>query len=137
LDYVFNIPPGQVVGSDAYFELSYGHSSLLNYSRSGIVVLLNGAPIGSVAFSATTATIASNSAKFALPPAIAHTGRNTIEVRVNLIPQDVCTQPNLNGNYANIWSGSTLHLPFAAVALLGNSKLDLAKYRRLLITIQL
>jgi hypothetical protein len=128
LNYVFNIPPGQVVGSDAYFQLLYGHSSLLNYSRSGIVVLLNGEPIGSVAFNATTASIASNSAKFAIPPAIAHTGRNTIEVRVNLIPQDVCTQPNLNGNYANIWSGSTLHLPLAAVALLGNSKLDLVKY---------
>ena len=128
LDYIFNIPPGQVVGSDAYFELLYGHSSLLNYSRSGIVVLLNGEPIGSVAFSATTAAIASNSAKFAIPPAIAHTGRNTIEVRANLIPQDICTQPNLNGNYANIWSGSTLHLPLTAATLLGNSKLDLAKY---------
>jgi hypothetical protein len=128
LDYIFYIPPGQVVGNDAYFELLYGHSSLLNYSRSGIVVLLNGEPIGSVTFSATTATIASNSAKFTIPPAIAHAGRNTIEVRVSLIPQDICTQPNLYGNYANIWDGSTLHLPLSPATIPGNSKFDLADY---------
>jgi hypothetical protein len=129
INYSFYIPPGQTLGPDAYFELQYGHSALLNYSRSGIVVLLNGQPIGSVAFNATTAGVSINSAKFTIPSAVAHAGKNNIEIRVNMIPLDLCTQPNLSGTYTNIWPGSTLHLPLSATTLGAvETNFDLSNY---------
>lgn len=126
--YSFYVPAGQSLGPDAYFELLYGHSALLNFARSGIVVRLNGQPIGSVAFTAATAAIASNSVKFTIPPAVVHTGRNSIEVRINMVPVDKCTQPNLSGTYTNIWPGSNLHLPFALSTISTVSNFDLGNY---------
>ena len=128
VDYSFYIPPGQTLGTGAYFELLYGHSALVNYARSGIVVVINGSPIGSVAFSDATASTAVNSTKFTIPPAVVHTGTNTIEVRINMIPVDRCTQPNLSGTYANIWPESNLHLPLALTTINTVSNFDLATY---------
>ncbi len=126
--YSFYIPPGQILGADAYFQLLYGHSALLNYARSGLVVLLNGQPIGSAAFTAETANTAVNSAKFTISPELVHAGRNNIEVRVSMIPQDLCTSPNLSGTYANLWAGSTLHLPLTTTVIGSNAAFDLTNY---------
>ena len=54
--YNFYIPPDKILGADAYFELVYGNSALLDYGRSGLVIQVNGQPIGSVRFSDTSAS---------------------------------------------------------------------------------
>lgn len=109
--YNFYIPPGQVVSSDAFFELVMGHSALLDYERSGLVILLNNQPIGSVRFTDVTASTANNIIQIPIPPAAILTGNNRLDVTAALYPIYNCSAPNFSDLYAVIWPESRLHLP--------------------------
>src|SRR5688572_15548572 len=109
--YNFYIPPDRILGSDAYFELVYGNSALLDYGRSGLVIQVNGQPVGSVRFSDTTASRTMNRVQINIPPSTVVSGANRLEVISSLQPIDNCSVPNLRGMWANIWSDSRLHLP--------------------------
>jgi hypothetical protein len=111
VSYDFYIPPDRILGADAYFELVYGNSALLNYGRSGLVIQVNGQPVGSVRFSDTTASRTMNRVQINIPPSTVVSGANRLEVISSLQPVDNCSVPNLRGMWANIWSESRLHLP--------------------------
>lgn len=116
--YTFNIPTGYTVTSDAYFDLIYGNSALLDFKRSGIIVRLNNRPIGSVLMSADTARLATNTSRITIPAAAITTGRNVLDITSNLFPIDDCTPPGVNqGIWANIWPESFLHLPLTTVSV--------------------
>ena len=108
----FHVPPDQILGPDAYFELVYGNSALLNYGRSGLVVQVNNQPIGSVRFSDVTANQAMNRLKISIPSSVIVSGSNKLDIISSLQPIDTCSLPNLRGLWANVWSDSRLHLPF-------------------------
>ena len=65
------------VNPDAYFEIVYGHSSLMDYNSSQIALLLNGQPIGSVRMNDTTASLPTNQLKIMIPPAAIKPGDNS------------------------------------------------------------
>src|SRR5215216_6158543 len=109
--YNFFIPPDRILGADAYFELVYGNSALLDYGRSGLVIQVNGQPIGSVRFSDTTASRTMNRVQINIPPSTVVAGANQLEIISSLQPIDNCSVPNLRGMWTNIWSDSRLHLP--------------------------
>ncbi|MHB8776919.1 MAG: cellulose biosynthesis cyclic di-GMP-binding regulatory protein BcsB [Anaerolineales bacterium] len=126
--YKFYIPPGQTITKNAYFELQYGHSALLQYDRAGIVVSVNGKPIGSISLTEESAHQAVNLARFSIPPSAVLTGNNSLELNVSLIPVDRCINPNLNGIYANIWPESSLHLPLENAVTNPTANYDLISY---------
>jgi len=126
--YRFYMPSGQTVSPSAYFDLVYGHSALLNYSRSGLVVLINGQPIGSVRMSDATAANANNHVQFNIPASVILPGYNRIEVRANLIPNDACTNPQLDGLWVTIWPDSNLHMPVTPAQVSTLSNVDLSAY---------
>jgi len=127
-DYKFYIPPGKTITKDAYFELQFGHSSLLQYDRAGIVVSVNGKPIGSISLTEATARQAVNQVRFSIPPLVVLTGNNSLEIKVSLIPVDKCISPDLNGVYANIWPESNLHLPLVQTVASPMANYDLISY---------
>jgi hypothetical protein len=114
--YTFNLLPGWVPGPDSSFDLVFGHSALLNYDRSGISIILNDKPIGSVRLSDVTAAKSTNKATINLPANAVVPGKNRLDVRVNQIPHDDCTPPNMRGLWVNIWPESLLHLPVTRAA---------------------
>lgn len=126
--YSFYLPSGNSLSTDAYFELAFGHSALLDYNVSGLVVLLNSQPIGSVRFDDVSADQAINRVRIAIPPSVALPGDNRLEVRASLEPLDNCTDPNLRGLWAVIWPDSRLHLPFTSTQLNTQLALDLSAY---------
>lgn len=126
--YNFFVPSGSVLSTDAYFELAFGHSALLNYNTSGLVVSLNSRPIGSVRFSDVSAGQAINRIRISIPPSEVIPGDNRIDIRASLEPLDNCTDPNLGGLWAVIWPDSQLHLPVVSSALNTTSALDLSIY---------
>lgn len=126
--YTFNIPPGSTVSPDAYFDLVYAHSSLLNYDRSGIVVLLNNRPIGSLRLSDTTADQPTNHFRFVIPPSAVVPGRNQLEISTSSVPIDDCTPPGVTNLWFNIWPQSTFHLPLDVAVFNPTAKVDLAQY---------
>lgn len=111
VSYNFYIPPGQTVTNEAFFELVMGHSALLNFDRSGIVVSLNGQPIGSVRFTEATASKANNLTQITIPPAAVLTGNNRLDVTAALYPIYDCSAPNFDDLYAVVWPESRFHLP--------------------------
>ena len=126
--YRFYLPPGLTTDSSASFKLIFGHSSLLNYSRSGLVILVNGQPIGSVRFSDQTAAVANNEVQFNLPATAVVPGYNRLEIKATLFPVDACTDPRLDGLWATIWPESTLHLPLSPAQVAPLSQVDLSAY---------
>jgi len=55
IDYYFQVPYGWQLTNDAFLELYFSHSQLLDYEDSGLTVLLNKQPLISIAFSEETA----------------------------------------------------------------------------------
>jgi len=109
--YEFNIPVGMGVSPESYFELVYGHSALIDYDSSQIVIILNNQPIGSVRMSDATASLPTNKEKIMIPPSIVSTGNNYLVIQVYLVPLDECIPPDIQGLWVNIWPESTLHMP--------------------------
>ena len=124
----FYIPSGSSLSADAYLELAFGHSALLVYNVSGLVVLLNNQPVGSVRFDEASAGQAINRTRIGIPSSVAIPGNNRLEIRANLEPLDNCTDPSLRGLWAEIWPESRLHLPFTSVQLNTSFALDLTAY---------
>ncbi len=126
--YFFNVPPGWTVDSDARFELVFGHSALLDYDTSGIVVLINGKPVGSVRLDDATANISTNKALITIPVSAVVPGKNRLDVRVNLVQRDICAPQNMRGLFINIWPESTLHLPLGLALINPVTSLGLDSY---------
>jgi len=124
----FYIPHGTVISSDAYFELIYGHSSLLDYDRSGLVALVNGQPIGSVRLDDGSAAIATNRKIINIPPSALLPGNNVLEIESNLQAIDPCSVPNLRGLWLSIWDDSLLHLPANESFFNTPNEIDLSAY---------
>ena len=127
-EYIFYVPAGSFISSDAYFELAYAHSALLNMNLSGLVVTLNGQPIGSVQFTDVRATEVINTTRFSIPQTLVLPGANRIGIRVSLEPLDYCSDPSLESLFANIWPQSRLFIPFTSAQIDITSRLDLSNY---------
>jgi len=109
--YGFQVPFGWTIAEDAYFELVYGHSALIDFDQSGIIVMLNGIPIGSVRFDLETAKNAINRVKIDIPQSAILPGANRLEVQAYIYPEDFCTPPGTQVLWINIWNDSVLGVP--------------------------
>lgn len=105
----FELPAGISVGADAYLELVFNHSQLIDYLRSGIVVRVNGVAVGSVRLSDTTAGV--SSVRMILPPTALRTGVNQLDFQVDLVPRDVCADPRRGSLWVTIFPTTNLYLP--------------------------
>lgn len=126
--YIFQIPPGWTVTNDAYFELVFGNSALVDFEQSGITVLLNGRPIGSVRLDAETAKNSYNRAKMMLPEFAILPGTNRLEVQITLFPSDFCAPPDIRGLWATVWNESVLNTPIVQQPIDFTTTLGLADY---------
>jgi len=125
--YEFYIPPGQTVSEDAYLDLNYSHSALLDFNTSGMSIILNGRVISSIKFSETTAQL--NKTQIKLPPTAFIQGTNQLQMQVQLIPQDNCTDlTTFVSTWASIFSDSTLHLPLVQDTTSAEISLNLNNY---------
>ena len=123
----FSVPANYVATSDAYFELFYTHSALVNYERSGLAVTLNDELIGSVRFTEESTSLAS--VQIVLPHTAIRTGQNQLafESRLEPISSD-CRRFTDAGVWLSIRPESTLHLPLAPGEISRVNTLKLNKY---------
>lgn len=128
VSYTFYIPPGQTATADAHFELMFGHSALIDFERSGLVVNINSQPIGSVRLTQETAAESINIAQFSIPPSVLVPGNNRIDIIATLQPFSNCNPPDFSALWLNIWPESNLHLPLTTPQINLLSALDLSKY---------
>jgi len=103
----FHLPDGYRVKSDAFFEIDFVHSALLEYASSGLVLTLNDEYIGSARFDDASTVLSSE--RIPLPTSAFRSGKNTLGVQIDLAPRSAC------GNTARLWASvrpeSHLHVP--------------------------
>jgi hypothetical protein len=126
IEYTFGIPQGYTIGPDAYLDLIFSHSALLEYQRSSVIVKLNDEPIGSVRLSEET--VGQGDAKILLPASAVRPGSNSLKLDINLEPKNECVNPLLDGLWMRIDSSSTLHLPLIPNPTNTSALTDLSKY---------
>lgn len=105
----FVIPAGITISPEAYMDLVFNHSSLIDYLRSAIVVRLNSIPIGSARLSDTTSVI--NVLRLIIPTSAIRNGTNQLEIQADLFPRSICSDPRLGSLWITVFSSSLLHLP--------------------------
>jgi hypothetical protein len=125
----FYVPIGLTVTTEAFVELSLNHTTLMNYDQSGVFVLLNDQPIGSIRLSDTTANQSNNRIRVGIPPSAVKTGINNLQVVALLYPVDECGDPNQDGLFVTLWSDeSRLFLPLITLPANLNYLPDLSAY---------
>jgi len=125
-EYRFSAAPGQVGPADAYLDLSFNHSALLSYERSGLVVLLNGDPIGSIRFSEDTTR--PDVVRLKLPRTGIRPGSNLLVVSVDMVPREVCADLRNASIWLTLRPDSLLHLPTTSAGELPVWRSDLSFY---------
>ena len=125
--YEFYIPPGQTVSADAYLDLFFSHSALLSFDNSGMTIILNGRVISSVQFGQDTTQL--SEIQVSLPPSAFNHGTNELQIQVQLIPYDSCTDlTNFISAWATIFSDSSLHLPLVTASAGAVDTLNLSAF---------
>ncbi|MCA9918751.1 MAG: cellulose biosynthesis cyclic di-GMP-binding regulatory protein BcsB [Anaerolineales bacterium] len=123
LAYEFTVPSGYYVDGDAYIELVFSHSALLDYEQSGLTVRLNDHAIGSARFDESLTDL--KRVQIAIPRSVVHTGVNQLVVRAEMIPYSACLDPAFDGIWMTLWSESRLFLPLVPVEGGVRQQLDL------------
>lgn len=120
----FSVPANHVATSEAYFDLFFTHSALINYERSGLIVTLNDELVGSVRFSEASTSL--TSIRIALPSTAVHSGQNVLAFQSEMESISPCSRLNDSGVWLTIRPESTLHLPLVPgeIEMRGSSKLN-------------
>lgn len=125
-EYTFALPGGQTATTDAYIDIFFNHSTLLNYERSGFVVRLNGEPLGGARLSDETAQ--QGTLRLGLPASTLHAGINQLSITISLNAISRCLDTQQAGIWLNILSSSLLHMPLQAVTQATPRIIDLSTY---------
>jgi hypothetical protein len=125
----FTIPPGLSIGAEAYLDLYYNHSQLIDYLRSGIVLRINNVPVGSARLGDTTANY--SQVRLLIPNTALKAGMNLLEIQVDLVPRNICTDVRHESLWVTVFPESLLHLPvtelgFVEAGALGDYPLPFA-----------
>ena len=107
----FTVPPGFVVNGDAYLDLTFNHSGLLDFNRSGLTVFMNGNLIGSVLLTEETASTTTQRIK--IPVSSLATSNNELKFQVDLAPLSQCSFLDTSNLWFSILPESVMNLPLA------------------------
>lgn len=105
----FVIPPDISINPEAYVELYFRHSQLLDYLRSNIAVSINDVIIGNIRMGDQTNE--NGVVRFILPPNVIKPSLNILSIRSSLASQDICGDSRSGDYWASIFGDSYLHLP--------------------------
>jgi cellulose synthase operon protein B len=109
LTYDFSLPQGYAPDDEAYSEIYFAHSALLDYNQSGLVVLVNGNEVGSARFSEASTSL--SSVRMTIPRSALRIGNNTLALRVTLLPTISCFDREALDIWFTAWPESVVHLP--------------------------
>ena len=109
VQYLFNASKEQIYSKDAYIDLTYYHSGLLDYGYSSFSVELNNEVIASTAFSKDTQQLSTLQVKF--PPGLLRFGENRLTVSARMLATTSCDTSGFSDPWLTISDQSKIHLP--------------------------
>lgn len=126
-EYFFTLPGGYKVSEDAYLDLAYTNSGLLDFDRSSVSVILNGTQVNSVSYTSEMRKEKSEPIRFPLPDYAFIPGVNTLVVEAT---HEVvyCTYYTSTDIWTTIFNKSRLHLPQSTEAVLTSAVPNLSNY---------
>jgi cellulose synthase operon protein B len=122
----FTLPPGFVVTGDAFLDLTFNHSGLLDFNRSGLTVFMNGNLIGSVLLSEQTASTITQ--RIRIPLSSLATNNNELKFEVDLAPLSQCSFLDFSNLWLSILPESVLNLPLSPATAGTVTLRDLGSY---------
>src|SRR6266498_194351 len=122
----FTIPPGYAAAEDSYLDMTFNHSGLLDFTRSGLTVFMNGNSIGSVQLSKDTASTTTQ--RIRIPVSSLATGTNELQFEVDLAPLSQCSLLDFGNLWLSILPESILHLPLQPATAGTTTLRDLSSY---------
>jgi hypothetical protein len=133
VQYSFNASKEQLKANDAYIDLMYYHSGLLDYSSSSFTVELNNELISSVAFAKESEQLTTLQIK--IPTGVLRFGENRLSITARLLATTSCDATGFSDPWLTISDQSGFHLP-ATVGADSNSPwlMDLKFYPDLFMT---
>jgi hypothetical protein len=105
----FNMPADANISPEAYIEVYFRHSQLIDYLQSSLTISINGTKIGSIRFSDQSAE--NGLSRIILPPDIIRPLQNTLEITTSIVPQDLCADERSGNFWVSVLGDSYLHLP--------------------------
>ena len=105
----FIVPADISINPEAFLELNFRHSQLLDYLRSTIEVSINGIAIGNIRFNDQSNE--NGVVRFIIPPNVIKPLLNVLTIKAQLAAQDVCGDSRSGDYWARIFGDSYLHLP--------------------------
>lgn len=124
--YKFYVPVGQVAQAGSYIDLTFSHSALLDYQRSGLVIYINDQTIGGVRF--TDQNAATSVSRIAVPAYVIRPGDNFLRIEADMAPSNLCSEFVFNGLWTTINDVTLLHLPLGAPKPESYAVTNLASY---------
>jgi hypothetical protein len=107
----FYVSPEKLVSEQAFLDLRFAHSRLVDYLRSSLTVTINGNALSSVRL--TDQSAARHSELILLPSALLRPGLNYLEISAEILPLDICAGENESEYWLTVYADSNLNLPSA------------------------
>lgn len=115
----FFIPAGQKVASDAYIDVAFTNSPLLDINESGLTVLMNGVSIGGINYTPESSK-GITVQRLTIPSHVIHSGTNRITIESNNHPPVYCSDTISANIWTTVYAETLLHIPLELAA--GNEK---------------
>jgi cellulose synthase operon protein B len=109
----FFVPAGQKVAGDAYVDIAFTNSPLLDLNESGLTVLINGISIGGVNYT-TESSKGMSVQRLTIPSHVIHSGTNRIVIESNNHPPVYCSDTVSANIWTTVYDQSLLHIPLEA-----------------------
>jgi len=130
-DITFYATAEQAKSEGAYFEIISTRSNLLDFNRSGVMLLLNDEVVGTLGFSAEDSSVITEKIEFL--PNFIRRGENRLEIISSLIPYDACFSNELETSWVTLSEQSTIHLPVSDQQTEIGERMDLDNYPQMLL----
>jgi len=107
----FYVSPDRAVSENAFLDLRFAHSQLLDYLRSSLTVSINAEPVSGVRLADQSA--ARHSELILLSPSVLKPGLNHLQIAASVVPLNSCASETESNHWLTIYSDSSLNLPSA------------------------
>lgn len=122
----FSLPPGYVAGEDTYLDLTFNHSGLLDFTRSGLTVFMNRNLIGSVLLSDETSSTVTRRIK--IPASALVPSGNELRFESDLAPISQCSFLDFSNIWLSVLPESVLNIPLRPATAGAVQLRDLSSY---------
>jgi hypothetical protein len=122
----FTVPPGFVTDEDAYVDLTFNHSGLLDFNRSGLTMFMNGNLISSLLLSEQTAS--TNTQRIKIPASSLTSNTNEMKFQVDLAPLSQCSFIDTSNTWFSILPESVINLPLSPATATTTAPRDMGSY---------